>query len=268
MKRKYIEYIMATNLCQFSIISFDICRFKHLCVCVSSIVNAQHGVGINCFSPRLNNMSYKNQQRNHMDVILFLTFFFWEFAVYQYQKKYNLHKIRWVTIRSSTIIALKSRNSTRTHKQLYTLMIKKEKQLFNKYTWRLVIPFWMEGNVFMFFSVVVEKREVKIVKMSIYIFWYEKYVYEYKFVYMFACLWIWWWCMNGIITFSSLYCWSECHLPKHVSKWKMNFCLKNNVIVWVTENLQKAIAGFKSVGGYSTWKINVMENISMSSNLI
>ena len=106
--------------------------------------------------------------------------------MYQYQKKYNLHKIRWVTIRSSTIIAFKSRNSTRTHKQLYTLMIKKEKQLFNKYTWRLVIPFCMEGNVFMFFSVVVEKREVKIVKMSIYIFWYEKYVYEYKFV----CLYV------------------------------------------------------------------------------
>ena len=108
--------------------------------------------------------------------------------MYQYQKKYNLHKIRWVTIRSSTIIAFKSRNSTRTHKQLYTLMIKKEKQLFNKYTWRLVIPFCMEGNVFMFFSVAVEKREVKIVKMSIYIFWYEKYVYEYKFVYV--CLYV------------------------------------------------------------------------------
>ena len=108
--------------------------------------------------------------------------------MYHYQKKYNLHKIRWVTIRSSTIIALKSRNSTRTHKQIYTLMIKKEKQLFNKYTWRLVIPFCMEGNVFMFFSVVVEKREVKIVKMSIYIFWYEKYVYEYKFVYVCLCV--------------------------------------------------------------------------------
>ena len=40
----------------------------------------------------------------------------------------------------------------------------------------------------MFFSVAVEKREVKIVKMSIYIFWYEKYVYEYKFVYV--CLYV------------------------------------------------------------------------------
>jgi hypothetical protein len=53
-----IEYITATNLCQFSIISFDICRFKHL----SSIVNAQQGVGINCLAPDLTTCPIKNNK--------------------------------------------------------------------------------------------------------------------------------------------------------------------------------------------------------------
>ena len=129
MKRKNIEYIMATNLCQFSIISFDICRFKHLCV--SSIVNAQHGVGINCFSPRLNNMSYKNQQRNKTYFLL-LTFLE-VLSIRNHNCRWN--KMSHVEVKYT--IDTHILNSIRTHNQCF-IHIKKKKQLFNKYMRRLV----------------------------------------------------------------------------------------------------------------------------------
>ena len=88
---KNIEYIMATNLCQFSIISFDICRFKHL----SSIVNAQQGVGINCFAPDLTTCPIKTNKG------IKRIFYFWLFWRSSVSETITVVEIRWVTVRSS-----------------------------------------------------------------------------------------------------------------------------------------------------------------------